>query len=229
MNALANTINVNILELSGNEDEGTCNLILKVLPKTSNKRYSAYSNLKSRLQSLSGELLARKSVADFFNTKFITEEIFYTPKGKPFFKNKENYFFNISHSSSIIVCATSCYTVGVDVENIRKISNNISKRYFTENENKYLETFDIAEYPEKFIQLWTLKESYLKAKGTGLAMELSSFSVINSENEFIITETENSEKFKLFSQKINSKTYLAVCGIGFNDVNLNYVALDDLF
>ncbi len=93
--------------------------------------------------------------------------------------------FNISHTKNLITCAvTLTDDIGIDVENISRSNDilSIAERYFSEQEST--ELFSLAEpkQPSRFFDYWTLKESYIKAWGLGLAIPLDDFSFkINDE------------------------------------------------
>ncbi|KAH9290561.1 hypothetical protein KI387_034678, partial [Taxus chinensis] len=92
--------------------------------------------------------------------------------------------FNIAHTSSLICCGVTTDTlVGIDVEEkIRRTRTNIlafANRWFSSPEIAWLDAFtDPEEQRQKFIQLWTLKEAYVKALGRGISgAPLKDFSV----------------------------------------------------
>lgn len=92
--------------------------------------------------------------------------------------------FNISHTKNLIICAVTLENdIGCDVENTGR-SNNVSaiaERYFSSIETNELFSLPEAQQPNRFFDYWTLKESYIKAWGLGLAIPLSDFSFnINS-------------------------------------------------
>ncbi len=88
-------------------------------------------------------------------------------KGCPHIDGREDIFVSLSHSSGIVMCAFSDMPVGVDIESVKKRRKSVEKRVFTDGESALI---DGAEDEDKaFILLWTLKESYLKAIGTGFA------------------------------------------------------------
>lgn len=92
--------------------------------------------------------------------------------------------FNVSHSGDWVVLAIGRNrNIGVDVEKIRREMDvmSIASRYFTPEETALIEQ---AEDPHAvFFNLWSRKEAYVKAIGSGLFRELSSFSVPIIGNE----------------------------------------------
>ncbi len=88
--------------------------------------------------------------------------------------------FNLSHTDGLIICAVTLdHDIGADVEHIERNSDilNIANRYFSPIEVK--ELFSLPDEESKrsrFFDYWTLKESYIKAWGLGLAIPLEHFS-----------------------------------------------------
>ncbi len=87
--------------------------------------------------------------------------------------------FNISHTKELIICAVTLNDdIGCDVEYIDRNNDvlNIADRYFSASEVK--ELFSLPEDQQRscFFDYWTLKESYIKTWGLGLAIPLGDFS-----------------------------------------------------
>ena len=86
--------------------------------------------------------------------------------------------FNISHTRGLVACVVARGTsVGVDVERSTRMvgAREIASRFFTESELRILESCESGDYATRFIELWTLKEAYIKAVGVGLGLPLDSF------------------------------------------------------
>jgi 4'-phosphopantetheinyl transferase len=98
------------------------------------------------------------------------------PGGKPVFRDFPQHHFNLSHSGGWVVCALSDQPVGIDLQQMRKSSSPVSRK-FTQEEQDWLS----AHHPEEFYALWVKKEAYLKYTGAGLTRKLSSFSVLPVE------------------------------------------------
>lgn len=98
-----------------------------------------------------------------------------TVLGKPYWRDFPGVQFNLSHSGPYGVCAVSDAPVGVDVELIRPLRQDVAKRFFTETEQGWL----ARRPPKEFFCLWTRKESFSKALGKGLTLPMQSFSVLD--------------------------------------------------
>ncbi len=135
-----------------------------------------------------------------------------TPHGKPILAGHPDYHFNISHSGSWIVLAQHPADVGVDVEMIRPVNLRIAKRHFSATETADLLAQTTAERPGYFFDLWTLKESYVKAIGTGLRIPLSSFTVRKTDSGIALTRHDPQLPLYAFRQyDIDPACRLSVC------------------
>lgn len=85
--------------------------------------------------------------------------------------------FNISHTDGLIACAVTIgREVGVDVENVgRRVLHDVAGRHFAPTEVSDLRQLPEEEQQRVFFDYWTLKESYIKARGFGLALPLGDF------------------------------------------------------
>jgi len=99
--------------------------------------------------------------------------------GKPFLTPGQSALeFNLAHTNGLVACALSHGgAVGVDVESLDRAVNgdDIARRYFSAPEILGLQELAGVERATRFIELWTLKEAYLKAIGAGLSNPLNDF------------------------------------------------------
>jgi len=87
--------------------------------------------------------------------------------------------FNIAHTEGVVAMAVCRHTrVGVDVEKIDRAPLAVADRYFSAAEAAELRALPSHAQPRRFTRLWTLKEAYLKAVGTGLAGGLGRMSFL---------------------------------------------------
>ncbi len=93
--------------------------------------------------------------------------------GKPFVKEHPEIHFNLSHSGDFAVCTVSDTDCGVDIENTTAPHEamGVANRFFSRNE--YAAMMLSPNPNEAFCRLWTLRESYVKMRGKGFAIGLS--------------------------------------------------------
>jgi 4'-phosphopantetheinyl transferase len=112
-----------------------------------------------------------------------------TAQGKPVAVYPAGYHgrqlqFNISHTQGLIVCAVSVtQAIGCDVETTKRQNNwqGIAQHYFSDDEQAHLFSLPKVRQRQRFFDLWTLKESVVKASGLGLAIGLDSFTMVIGE------------------------------------------------
>lgn len=129
---------------------------------------------QAKRQGLGAEILLIQALRRCSPETKLPLEIAVGENGKPYFPGKE-LRFSLSHSGEIALCALSNREVGADVERMRAFDENLSRRFFTEAEQEYIS--QAKDRAHAFTQVWTLKESYIKATGQGLRLPLNSFSV----------------------------------------------------
>ena len=88
--------------------------------------------------------------------------------------------FNVSHSGgqSIVAVATG-REIGADIEQIRRNfeCEQLAERFYSAGERAFMRQVPEDQKLRVFFRLWTCKEAFLKAHGTGLSRPLSSFDV----------------------------------------------------
>lgn len=86
--------------------------------------------------------------------------------GKPYLQDCQGIHFNISHCrGGVALCLSSCRT-GIDIERARPFSGVTAAKVL--NKAEWLSVQQSEEPEREFFRFWTLKESYVKAIGTGL-------------------------------------------------------------
>ncbi len=104
--------------------------------------------------------------------------------GRPFVKapaNARTVYFSLSHTEGCVACVVSgCEAIGVDVENIcvERPVLEIAESNFAAEEIDALRALHPGNFLEGFFDCWTLKEAYLKARGTGINLPLDRFSIL---------------------------------------------------
>ena len=157
------------------------------LPIASNHVKEKVARLKSDnaiRETLSAYLLLHKACEEL-GLDGSDREIATDGYGKPYFVNRPDKYFNISHSHERVMCAIGDVPVGCDVQKIEDKSERalkIAKRFFTKEEfEKLMSVEEKEERNAFFFLMWTLKESYIKCVGGGLGIPLDSFSVLKGQ------------------------------------------------
>lgn len=174
------------------------------------KRADKFVFLDDSKRCLCSELLMRYSLFTDRGIRF-TGEPALGKYGKPFIQIAEDFFFSVSHSGKWVVIAYGPLQVGADVEIIKSGKSSIAKDCFTQSEMKYVFESGDEYADERFIKLWTLKESYIKYLGTGLSTPLDSFTIY-VERDYIFSDANDRLKFTNIS--LDPEHYLSVCGEG---------------
>lgn len=89
--------------------------------------------------------------------------------------------FSLSHTTGMAACVVSDdVDCGVDVERIGRVSDPraLARRYFSPNECEDLDRQSDQDVDARFVEYWTLKEAYLKARGLGLELPLDRFAFV---------------------------------------------------
>lgn len=141
--------------------------------------------------------LVNRKISELLNLDFNKFSINYFENKKPYVE-RSTIDFNLSHSSDYFAFAISGYEniiVGVDIEVLREdlgiepIVNN----YFHENEISYVLNgdFDRLAQHQRFYEIWTRKEAFLKMLGIGLTEKLSEIDMSPGEREIIIQDNNS--------------------------------------
>ncbi len=146
-------------------------------------RYRRFQFDRHKRQLLLGRILLRSVLSRYYPELPPAQWQFnYNEQGKPSLapgQAAQPLYFNLSHSRDRILLAVSAHRdIGVDIEYCqrqRKV-DRLVQRFFSGIEGKDLLLLPEQERLKRFYQLWTLKESYIKALGLGLALPLDSFS-----------------------------------------------------
>ncbi|HTP85308.1 MAG TPA: 4'-phosphopantetheinyl transferase superfamily protein [Bryobacteraceae bacterium] len=91
-----------------------------------------------------------------------------------------NVCFNLSHSHGQALAAfTRGRAIGVDIERIREevMREKIAERFFSPAEARALAALPADHQAQGFFNCWTRKEAWIKARGEGMSIPLSSFEV----------------------------------------------------
>ena len=111
-------------------------------------------------------------------------------RGKPRLADRDGPAFNLTHTVdlnvpggwralvAVALAGTGISAVGIDAERIERFTGaNLVERFFSEGERTELATVASELLPERRAVLWTCKEAFVKATGTGIAGQFGNFEV----------------------------------------------------
>ena len=154
------------------------NVFVKWLHAAEKNRYNRYQSQSQRKHFLFGRMLLKAILSKYAGCAPTDLQLDIDTRGKPFLNSNNPLClsFNLSHSGNRLVVAVSKnHDLGVDLENIKREREilKIAQRYFSLSEIRGLKHLSKALQITRFYELWTLKESVVKACGYGLSGRLS--------------------------------------------------------
>lgn len=166
--AYAKTYYLNIAFLRS--EEAIAAYIDKVSPERK-QRIETTKRLETKAALLGAGLLLNEVLTKTLGLSDLTLET--NEHGKPALKNHPEIHFNLSHSADMAVLTVSDTECGVDIETTQRPHEamGVANRFFSRNE--YAAMMLSANPNEAFCRLWTLRESYVKMRGKGFAIGLS--------------------------------------------------------
>ena len=205
------------------------------LSKAEKVRYERYQVESSRQEFLAGQMLVRSALSEYAEVEPERWQFAQDEYGKPRIKNSIGdacLSFNLSHSGGRLVCAIARHqSTGVDIEIIRprRRIEKIARRHFADKEVDQLLALDEEARLDKFYQLWTLKESYIKARGLGLSLSLQSFGFEFAGKSLRFFENQpdcaNNSGWQFWQLEAAGKFHLALACLGDNGQQIGNLRL----
>ncbi|PZD94790.1 4-phosphopantetheinyl transferase [Paenibacillus sambharensis] len=193
----------------------------RALPNFSPARRSkveAYRQTDDRVRSMVGELLVRVYAAERWALLDLEQLRSSNSYGKPGLSGRPDCQYNVSHSGQWVAAVFDFAPVGIDVEQIHTVDLAIADRFFSRSEAEFLRAQPHSQQLDCFFELWTLKESYIKAVGAGMSIPLDSFSFTLHRNGEIELHAETGpaarENWRFGQYNVDPGYKLAVCSLG---------------
>ena len=139
----------------------------------------------------------KKILYDYYDINIHIYDIFYNYYGKPFLKE---IYFNISYTKEYIILAVGNCCVGVDIEQKRKVSDNIIHKIMDYNEYNFYKNDD-----NYILKTWVYKEAYVKYIGTGIIMDFNKIKLSEIRNRNHVAISDGDFYLVVFSDEIISK------------------------
>lgn len=145
---------------------------LSFLDKEKKEQYLKTKNKNRKNALLISNGFLKEKVSEIYNIR--KEDLIFSvdEKGKPFCKSHKGIYFSISHSGDFFAVAIDEKEIGIDIEVFKNPTEKLIDRVCSQKEKDLLLLSDNKE--KTFTEIWTKKEAYLKALGTGIDRELKS-------------------------------------------------------
>ena len=150
-----------------------------LLSKEENERAARFYFERDRGRYIAGRGILRTLLGGYLGMDAHRIKIIYGPDGKPMLEdtfNKRRLQFNLSNSNDWAIYIFGWdHPVGIDLEHVRVFdaADDFAKQYFAAQETALLNSLTHDQKWDAFFKFWTAKESFLKAKGSGLTFPLN--------------------------------------------------------
>lgn len=193
-------------------------------------------------RSIIGQLMIRKFLSEATHLPWSKIKTKRDQNNKPIM---EGFHFNVSHDSNLVVLAgeedtivgidimKNCYSGGKSLNEFFRLMH----RNFHINEWRYINKGTDTEKTNSFYRFWCLKESYVKATGMGLTIDLKKICFIPKselKKDIILSDTELFIDGKLmtdwrFHEYLIDNYTITVCVKGFiTPLNFKFINFQDL-
>lgn len=138
-------------------------------------------------------------------------EFYYNKFGKPYLKNNNSIYFNISHSGKYVICVFSNLEIGVDIQEVLPVKFNYIKNFLpksciTHIFNQNGSNKQIFE----FYRIWTMYESYIKMLGKNLTYPFFDINLESIINSHLLKVDDNVFNFHELNFKDNHY-FISIC------------------
>jgi 4'-phosphopantetheinyl transferase len=154
---------------------------LQFLSKVERAKWNRFVAEDARLQYLVSRALVRTTLSRYAEVSAQDWEFEVNRYGRPHISGpqaKHRIQFNLSNTTGLVVCAVVRDSgVGIDVENTGRVLDveALAPTVFASEELRDLRSCPASSRRDRFFSYWTLKESYIKARGMGMSIPLDSF------------------------------------------------------
>lgn len=183
---------------------------------SSTERERAQKFVRGKESYIASRWLQRKVLAYYLGITPEAVEFLRTDKGKPYLPQADLYF-NLSHSGHwALLAVAKVEFIGVDVEAVSAARDltGIAESYYHPHEFTQLLALTGATQSDYFYRLWTLKEAFFKAMGTGISAGLEKIAFDLEGNKIsaqIATALgDNGDEWQFHQWRLSAQDYCAL-------------------
>lgn len=156
------------------EDAETFSRLYKTVPRYRQKKIDSYKTEKEKRLSLGVGLLLTHALKENQIDESLLE-LCHKDNGRPYFKERPDIFFSLSHSEERVMCAISDQPIGCDVEIIKEDS-------------------------DKDVVNWTKMECYAKASDTNMMDLINGKAFYSKDYSFKEIELKDGYRYVICSK-----------------------------
>jgi 4'-phosphopantetheinyl transferase len=153
------------------------------------ERYNRFASEDAARQFLAGRALTRAALSRYTgvpagNWRFAANSHGRLSVDEPY--RHRDLVFNLSHCSGLAVLAVArSAEIGIDAEAVDRSVDieGVGRSVFTQPEADWVLRSRGLER-DRFFDLWTLKEAYIKARGRGFSLPPDSFAIVGVDGRF---------------------------------------------
>lgn len=182
-------------------------------------RYDSFKRQEDQLNFLSGRYLVYLFLQKYFRNSFSLRDIWIDKNKRPVISEK--FSFSISHSEGFVAVAFSSVEnckIGLDIELVIDVEPEDYLIAFSDEEKAFLQ-YSSKGKTEAFFKMWTKKESFLKATGTGFLMDPTQVPVLQDHVSW------ESKIFHFKNPELNEHLSVSLCSNFLADVNVQKILL----
>jgi 4'-phosphopantetheinyl transferase len=188
----------------------------EVLDDTERSRAARFASDRDRNLFVFSHGLLRLTLAHYVDADARELRFTRSPLGRPELdaRGLMPIRFNLSHTDGLVGCVVArSADCGIDVESLGSIEYlDLVARVLAPTEYAALLALDEEDRRDRFLEIWTLKEAYLKARGLGLSCPLRDIAFSGFDNErrcSVGPKVDDGRAWRFLSCKPNSRHRVA--------------------
>ncbi|ROS20174.1 4'-phosphopantetheinyl transferase [Chryseobacterium nakagawai] len=197
-------------------DEAEFNELIQYVSPDKKAKIQRFRKPIDAVRSLLGDLIIRTILCRHYG--LTNDEIHYEYQefGKPYLPHHPLLHFNISHSGDWVVGVVSTNIIGIDIEKITEVKENFVSLALCAEEDRQLQSLHETDRHSFFFKLWTLKESYVKAIGTGLSEGLNTLEITMDNEDIIMKKNEKPIPAYFETMELQQGYQFSLCSLSEN-------------
>jgi 4'-phosphopantetheinyl transferase len=159
-------------------DDEEISAYARLLASSEQERRARFVFERHRHEYLVTRALARTVLATYVRRPPETLCFVITDHGRPLLEDGGDLRFNLTNTVALVACAVCLRgEIGADAEPLARGDDvlGVAETVFTDHERQALSRLPPLARRRRAVELWTLKEAYMKARGLGFSLPVERF------------------------------------------------------